>query len=88
MSKDRDLQAVNELVDFFFNGTPPVAWEGTPPGHAKVEVGYKGGHSTTNDRSLREKESLIQVIKNIDKREYNGEIAWLNSINPCGGKTK
>jgi len=88
MSRDRDLHAVHEMVDHFFNGSAPVEWEGTPPGHAKVEGGYKGGHSTTNDRSADEKVRLIQIIKNLDERVYNGEIAWLNSVNPCGGRTK
>lgn len=88
MSKDRDLETVHSIVDFFFDGAPPVAWDGTPPGHAKVEGGYKGGHSTTNDRTQEDKENLIQVIKTIDENFYHGEIAWLNSINPCGGKTK
>jgi len=89
MSKeeDRDLKAVHSVVDFFFDHAPPTPWEGTPPGHAKVESGYKGGHSTTNDRSLAQKESLIQLIKNLDQKFYHGEIAWLNSINPCGPKT-
>lgn len=88
MSKDKDLVTVNSMVDFFFNGTAPVPWEGTPPGHAKVESGYKGGHSTTNDRSKEEKERLLQIVKNLDKNVYNGEIAWLNSINPCAGQNK
>jgi len=88
MSQDRDLETVHSIVDFFFNGSAPVAWDGTPPGHAKVESGYKGGHSTTNDRTQEEKEELLQLIKEIDELIYHGEIAWLNSIQPCGGKTK
>lgn len=88
MSKDRDLETVQKTVSFFFNGTPPIAWDGIPPGHAKVDGGYKGGHSTTNDRTEKDKERLLNVIKKVDENYYQGEIAWLNSLNPCGGKKK
>jgi len=88
MSKDKDTEAVHSLVNHFFDGRPPSPWEGTAPGHAEVKSGYMGGHSTTKDRSADEKERLIKLIKMIDQKYYHGEIAWLNSIQPCSSDSK
>lgn len=77
MSEDRDLKSVHSIVDFFFDGAPPVAWNGTPPGH----VNYDGGHATDHDTSIRN--MVVKLIKEVDAKYYNGEIAWADSILPC-----
>jgi len=77
MSRDTDVQTVRSIVNFFFNGDPPMAWQGTPPGH----VNYTGGHSTNHDERI--KEGLVELIKQVDVKYYNEEIAWANSILPC-----
>lgn len=42
---------------------------------------YNGGHSTSHDPILRRR--LKNYIQHVDKKYYNGEIAWLDSIAPC-----
>jgi len=44
--------------------------------------GYDGGHSTDKDPAVREQ--LLDVIRDLDRRYYRGDIAWLNkSVITC-----
>lgn len=42
---------------------------------------YSGGHATSKNPALRER--LLNVVRQIDREHYNGEIAWLDSVLPC-----
>jgi len=76
-SPDHDAEALNGALDFWFNGTEHAPYAGSLPGHQN----YTGGHSTSHDPALRS--HLIDVVKQIDEKYYNGEIAWANSWLPC-----
>jgi len=81
MNPEKDLQTIESALDFWFNnGTTPshAPWTGALPGH----VNYTGGHSTPPDPTLRS--GLKDLIKQLDAEYYNGEIAWMNSVLPCG----
>lgn len=79
MSEQSDQQTVQSIVDFFFNGTVHYKgrWDGVPPGHLQ----YDGEHSTLTDVGIRD--MVLKLIKEVDTKYYNGEIAWANSILPC-----
>jgi len=79
MSPHHDNRTVDEIVNFFFDGRPPQPFFGIPPGH----VNYTGGHATAHSLDPKVRESLIKTIRRIDKKYYNGELAWANSILPC-----
>jgi len=42
---------------------------------------YSGGHATSKDPLTRQR--LIEIIEELDKTVFNGEISWLASILPC-----
>jgi len=42
---------------------------------------YEGGHATSHDEQLRGR--LKNVIDELDKEFFGGDIAWLNSSLPC-----
>jgi len=79
-SRDRDLAAVNEVLDFLHNGTAPThraPFAGEGPGHAD----YSGGHATSKDANLRNR--LKSVVQKIDRDYYGGDVAWVHSALPC-----
>jgi len=76
-SPDTDKAMVDMALKFWFNGTEHGPYTGTLPGHQN----YTGGHSTPHDPVLRG--HLVDLIKELDEKYYNGEIAWLNEILPC-----
>lgn len=83
LSKERDLETVHRMVDFVFDGRPPTPWNGTAPGHANRTDTWKTRKHTTDNKSEERKAQLLNTIKFLDERFYNGEIAWLDSILPC-----
>lgn len=78
MSPERDEEAINSILDFWFNGTAThKPYNGSLPGH----VDYTGGHATTHDEGLRS--HLKDVARTVDEKYYNGEIKWVDSALPC-----
>jgi len=77
MNPEKDMQTINSMLTFWFNGTSYEPWEGVPPGHFT----YTGNHSTPSDPALRG--HLKDVVKQIDEKYYHGEVAWANSVLPC-----
>jgi len=78
-SADKDLDTINEALNFWFDGDMGSVkpWNGKLPGHKD----YSGGHSTSHDPELRQR--LVDVIKILDAKHYNNEIAWVDSVLPC-----
>jgi len=77
MNPQKDEALMEEIFDFFYNGTAHEKFTGIAPGH----VNYTGTHSTTHNASVRE--HLIQVARRIDEQYYDAEIAWADSVLPC-----
>jgi len=61
-----------KLLDFLYNGTAHNPFNG---------IGEAGGHASSHDPELIG--NLTKLIKELDERFYNGEIAWLDSVLPC-----
>lgn len=75
-----DLASINKALTFWYNGTSNYTpWETT--GAQRPGKSDAGGHATSKDQALRER--LIQTIKLIDSKYYNGQIEYANSILPC-----
>jgi len=80
---DNRYSTVRELLEFYFsNGTLPYRY--IVPSRRETQE-YTGGHSTSHDADLRN--HLKAVIKELDAKYYNGEIAWLDEIWPCHEST-
>lgn len=75
-SAKTDVPTINMILDFLYDGPYHKPWNGNPPGKSDA-----GGHATTKDPELRAR--LTRIIHELDKKYYNGDIAWLNSILPC-----
>lgn len=81
--------ALTDLLQFYFpSGTPQIAKARIAAVSNSVMSGgkrgstYEGPHATIHDQSVREQ--LIQVIRELDKDYYNGQIAFVDSMIPCG----
>lgn len=78
-SKDmnRSKATTETVLDFFHNGTKHKPWRGFEPDMTHDA----GGHATSKDPDMRKR--LIKIIKRLDHKYYNGDIAWLDSMLPC-----
>jgi len=77
-SKDpqRAGETMTKVLDFLYNGTQHKPWKGYEPSQNDA-----AGHATSQDPDLRKR--LIKVIKRIDQKYFDGDIAWLDSMLPC-----
>ena len=74
---DRDLQVIDECLDFWFpSGHGP--WDGRKPAKTKE---YVGTHSTSHDPDLRTR--LRGLIRELDETNFDGVVAWADSLFPC-----
>ena len=47
----------------------------------KADQEQHKGHATSHDPTLRQR--LLEIIQQIDRDDYNNDIAWLHSVLPC-----
>ena len=68
-------------LEFFFSST--TLWrshdDGTNASSSTAE--YNGTHATSHDPELRQ--SLVNIIRQLDGQYFGGQIEWLNSVIPC-----
>lgn len=76
LSPDKSQRVIEGLLSFLFNQSS-VEWTGPVSG----QTTYSGGHSTHSDPDQSRR--LLQIIHDLDREEFNGEIAWLHSVLPC-----
>jgi len=77
---DTDLQTLNGMLEFLFGGPYYKPYSGPRPGFSDA-----GGHATTKDADLRTR--LTKVIHDIDRKYYDGDIAWLDQMLPCKSRS-
>ncbi|KAL7547113.1 hypothetical protein ACHAWF_010424 [Thalassiosira exigua] len=75
-SPERDAEAFSGALDFLL-GSDRRRRNETKPSDAPFLL----GHETSHDPALRSR--LKEVIRDLDARYYNGELAWLDSVLPC-----
>jgi len=76
---DKANVALNTAIEHWYNGTSSKPWKGGPPGGG----GKQKEQHAASSRDPEEKERLLRIIKEIDEKYYDGDIAWLDSLLPC-----
>jgi hypothetical protein len=76
LSPDKSQGVIEGLLSFLFNQSS-VEWNGPVSG----QTSYSGGHSTHSDPDQSRR--LLQIIHDLDRDHFSGEIAWLHSVLPC-----
>ena len=91
-SKTTSSASVAEVIGFLTDNItktnePQLAEEVVEDDVAPEEVDKTGdqeqhkGHATSHDPTLRRR--LLEIIQQIDRDDYNNDIAWLHSVLPC-----
>jgi len=73
----------NWTLEFFFpsRSSDRIRENAVPGKTAAAGQRYEGRHSTSHDPQVRQR--LVEVIRQLDRDYFNGEIAWLDSVFPC-----
>lgn len=71
---------MESVFNFLFNGTSPVKSSSLSFETRKL-ADYTGSHSDSGDTDMYRR--LTQIIQQMDKQYYKGDIAWLDSKFPC-----
>lgn len=77
---DRDLETINWMLDFYYNGTDHKEFKGRQPSKSAAR-----GHQTSHNPALRAR--LADMVKRIDETYYDGQIAWVHSVLPCQNRS-
>jgi len=73
--------AIDRLVDFYRMNSTIVSKADRMDRLRSIAGNGAKGHATSHDHELRER--LRDIIFTLDRKYYNGDIAWLNSFWPC-----
>lgn len=80
-SHDAVSETREKILDFMYSKGRPARLKHIPMTVENESSKTAGGHGTSHDPSLRQ--HLTKIIKELDTKYYNGEIAWLSSVLPC-----
>jgi hypothetical protein len=76
LSSNKSQRVIEGLLSFLFNQSS-VEWNRPVSG----QTAYSGGHSTHSDQDQSRR--LLQIIHDLDRDHFNGEVAWLHAVLPC-----